>query len=482
MAELIGQADRMKLIISIAPHSMNDARKMLRELRHSRDLVEIRIDHIKDLDIEALLRPPRPRVIVTNRHRAEGGRFNGSAETQLRTLSSAMEAGAEFADIELRWGIRQIRRLLSTVPASRLIVSYHDTTRTPSNLRQVVKRLSAAPVKNLKLVTSANDINDNKAICDILTRSRRAGRHISAFCMNERGQISRILGARYGSAFTYASSGMGEPTAPGQLSANDLKTIYRVERINSNTRLFGLVGNPVSHSKGYRFHNGVFARKSLNAVYVNFLVDDVRTFFKTFREEISGLSITMPFKRAVIPLLDRVDEDALTLQSVNTIVAKRGRLAGSNTDFRAIRKILAAKTRLRGKKAVILGTGATASTMAYAAIEAGASATIVGRSAERAREAAARLNCDWATFEDLPGLTADILFNGTPVGMAGHLNRSPVPGKFLRKGMTVFDAVHYPPVTLLLRRAKSAGCQIITGTELFEEQANLQSKLFLEVC
>jgi 3-dehydroquinate dehydratase / shikimate dehydrogenase len=471
----------VKIVLSVAPRSMSAALAKLRDLRRSPDLVEVRVDHIPDLDIEKLLRAPRPQVMITNRHRSEGGLFNGSAEEQVRILSSALRAGAEYVDIELRWGIRQIRRLLPAGRGSRVIVSYHDTKKTPSNLRPVLKRLWASPAKMLKLVTSAKDITDNRKVFDILSCARGAGRQLSAFCMNERGQISRILGAKYGSAFTYASASGEETTAPGQLTTEELKQIYRVQTLNRKTRIFGLVGNPVSHSMGFRFHNSLFARKSLNAVYVNFLVDDLPRFLTAFRDEISGLSITMPFKREILPLLDRVDEDAMILQSVNTVVAKKGRLAGCNTDYGAIAEILRRKTRLRGKEAVILGTGGTASSMAYAAVNCGARTTIVGRSVERARALASRLGCSWASFDDLPHLAAEILMNGTPVGMSPRPNRSPVPRRFLHRGMTVFDAVHYPPLTLLLRHARAAGCDIITGGELFREQARLQSKHFLGV-
>ena len=472
----------MKLIVSIAPRSMKEARSILKAQAGSRDLVEIRIDRMKNPDMEKLLRSPRPHVIITNRHRAEGGWFRGSAEEQVRILSSALASGAEYVDIELRWGIRQIKRLLSAGRASRVIVSHHDTKKTPPDLRSILKRLCATPARNLKLVTSANDISDNKKIFDLLRGARNRGRRISAFCMYERGQVSRILGGKYGSAYSYASSGISESTAPGQLSAADLREIFRVENINRNTRVFGLVGNPVSQSQGFRHHNEFFSRNSLNAVYVTFLVDDLRRFFKAFRDEISGLSITMPFKRDIIPFIDHVEEDALILQSVNTVVARRGALSGCNTDYLALRKLLRTRTKPRGKRAIVLGTGGTSSSMAFAARNAGARTTIVGRSIERARALASRLDCSWASFEDLPDLAADILMNGTPVGMSPRSNESPVPRRFLRRGMTVLDAVHYPPMTLLLRNAKAAGCNIISGSELFTEQARLQSKLFLEVC
>ncbi len=469
----------MKIVISIAPRSMKEAVSALRKLRRSGDLVEVRVDRLRGVDLEKLLRHPRPRVIVTNRRRSEGGFFTGSARAQARTLSDALGFGAEYADIELRAGSRLISRLLEASANGRLIVSYHDTRRTPRDLHAIMKRLLSSPGNILKLVTTASDISDNRRIFDLLERSHRYRRPIAAFCMSGRGEISRILGPRFGGELAYAASAPGKITAPGQLTAADLRGIYRVHTLNRRSKIFGLVGNPVSHSKGYLFHNGIFAQKGLNAVYVNFLVEDLERFFRSFGDLVSGLSVTMPFKKQVIPLLDSVDEEAELLQSVNTILRKKGRLVGCNTDYPAVRRILRKGRAIRGKHALVLGTGATSRSMALAALDAGASATIVGRSSANAENAARRLSCSWALFKDLPHLGADIIMNGTPVGMAPGASSSPYPRTLLRRGMTVLDAVYDPPLTLLLKNALSRGCRTIAGTELFREQALLQSNMFI---
>ncbi|HYQ87063.1 MAG TPA: type I 3-dehydroquinate dehydratase [Bacteroidota bacterium] len=471
----------MKIVVSIAPRSMTEALAQMHSLRHSRELVEIRVDHIKNLDMERLLRNPRPRVIITNRHRLEGGLFGGNAGEQVRILSSALSHGAEYVDIEMRWGASRIRSLLRPGASGRLIVSHHDPDKTPKKLFPIFRRLAATPGGILKLVTTANDICDNGRVFELLTRARKDGRQIAAFCMNERGQISRILGAKYGNALTYAALSAEKTTASGQLTAADLKKTYRVHTLDKHTKIFGLVGNPVSHSGGVAFHNSIFARKSLNAVYVNFLVDDLNSFLSAFRDEIAGLSITMPFKKPIIPLLDEIDPVASLLNSVNTVVVRKRRLIGYNTDLPAVRRILEQHAKPRGKRAIVLGTGATARTMAYAAISAGASTTIVGRSEEKARALALKFGCSWAALEHITSLGADIIMNATPVGMRSVPRQTLIPRRFLKRGMTVFDAVYNPPLTPLLRQSREAGCRIIPGTELFNAQARLQSHLFLTV-
>ena len=471
----------MKIVLSIAPRSMKEALALIRGLRHSPDLVEVRVDHTKNLDMKRLLHGPRPRVIITNRHRLEGGLFGGNARDQVRILSSALSHGAEYVDIERRWGAPPIRSLLRFGSPGRLIVSHHDPKKTPKNLLKIYRRLSATPGGTLKLVTTATDISDNRRVFELLRRAKKDRRKVAAFCMNERGQISRILGARFGNALTYAALSAEKTTASGQLTVPDLKKTYRVHTLDRRTRIFGLVGNPVSQSSGVAFHNSVFARKSLNAVYVNFLVDDLNSFLSAFRDDIAGLSITMPFKTPVIPFLDEIDPMAAMLNSVNTVVVRKRRLVGYNTDLPAVCSILEQRAKPKGKRAIILGTGATARTMAYAAISGGASTTIVGRSGRKARALAREAGCSWAALGQLMSLPADIIMNATPVGMGSVPGESLVPRRYLRRGMTVFEAVYNPPLTPLLRDAREAGCRIIPGIELFKAQARLQSALFLTV-
>ncbi|MBI1802856.1 MAG: type I 3-dehydroquinate dehydratase [Ignavibacteriae bacterium] len=470
----------MRVCISIAPSSTKDAVAKLKQAARQTDLVELRIDGANDLDIERLLRRPRPEVIVTNRRRSEGGRFDGNGKDQLEILTTALRLGAEYVDVEASWGTPVVRQLVKNKGRGRVIVSYHNFENTPRNIHSIYTKLSKHGADIIKIATTASDINDNRLLFDILQRSRAEKQKTAAFCMAERGQISRILGGIFGCHLMYAAFTSTECTAPGQLTAADLKKIYQVHTLDRRTRIFGLVGNPVSHSRGIHYHNAFFHRRSINAVYVNFLVDDVRKFFTAFRATLSGASVTMPFKQDVIPLLDRLEDDARRISSVNTIIMRRGKAIGYNTDLPAIISVIRKRTSLRGKRALVLGTGATAKTMLYAMAANGAHVTVAGRSPRKAKALASEFNCEWALLNDLSSLTTDIVMNATPVGMSSIPDGEIVPRKILRKGTIVFDAVYSPPTTPLLRSARLAGCTTISGMELFEEQANFQSRLFQE--
>lgn len=472
----------MKICLSIAPTSVKEARAKLKEARQLTDLIEIRIDGIANPDLDRLLLRPRPKVIITNRRESDGGKFAGNAREQFDLLARAIELGAEYVDVEMSWGKPFIERLRAQKGRSKLIVSHHDWEKTPADLGTIHDSISSTGADIIKIVTMAKNITDTSSVFNVFERRRKKDQKIIALCMGEAGQITRILQGIYGGFLTYAPENEDECTAPGQVTIHDLKKIYRVDTFNKRTRVFGLVGNPVIHSQGIHIHNHTFSKLSVNAVYVNLLVHDVESFIQVFRDRINGFSVTMPFKRDILPFLDEVEPEASRLQCVNTVLSRKGKLYGYNTDLPAVSELLLEKLTPFHQHVVVLGTGATATTMAYAAIRRGLRTTIVGRSAEKARTLAQSLGCSSAQLAALPSLRAEVIMNGTSVGMAGSADErhSLVPKSFLRRGMIVFDAVYNPPMTPLLRDAEGAGCIIISGSEFFDRQAKLQSNLFLK--
>jgi len=470
----------MKLCLSIAPNSMRDAITTLKKYRHSSELMEVRIDGIRDLNLEQLLQQPRPKLIITNRRKTEGGKFSGSAKQQYKILSEAIQLEAEYIDVEFSWGTEFIKRLLPLSNKTKIICSYHNLKETPGNLKSLYNQMLKTGAQIIKLTTTANDITDNKIIFDLLEQSQKDKQKLIAHCMGEAGKISRIIGGKFGNYLTYAPITEENKTADGQITYDELKNLYRADQLNNRTKIFGLVGNPVSQSKGIYFHNKVFSRKHLNAVYINFLVNDLGIFLSTFKDIISGLSITMPFKEKITSFLDQADNHVSKLGVCNTVIKQKNKFIGYNTDLQAVISLLKKSTKLRGKKAVVLGTGATAKTMAFASMSNGCKTIIVGRDSEKAKMIATELNCEWTTLDNLNSLCPDLLMNGTSVGMKGNKQKRIVPKNFLRKDMIVFDAVYNPVMTPLLQDAAQVGCKIITGLELFEKQAKLQSKLFID--
>lgn len=468
----------MKICLSIAPESVPEARELLQQIPESVELVEVRTDAMYAPDMDALLRPPRPDVIITNRCAEEGGGFNGKEADQFNFLSEACRCGAEYVDVELKWGKRFYMTLRKKYPRTRFILSHHDFSGTPKSLLSLYRTMRKVKPDIIKIAAMTHRIEDNGIIMEILKEARRDRQPIVAFCMGEYGQPMRILGGLTGAFLTFGYDERRTPTAPGQLSISALTTLYRVHNLHKQSRIFGLVGNPVSQSRGIHFHNGVFSERRLQAVYLNFLADRFDSFISTFGDLVSGVSVTMPFKQDAAAFVSRFGDDSSCLGATNTILFSRGKTIGYNTDLLAVQSLLKSEIHLKGKSAVVIGSGAMARTMAYAALHGGANVTVAGRSPECTTALAGALGCRSIPLDAVPSIHCDILMNGTSVGMKPGIDPDLVPKKFLRKVNLVVEAVYVPEETQLLRNAKQAGCKIITGLDIFETQAAMQSSLF----
>lgn len=474
----------MMICLSIAPRFTAEAIRRIHSERFTPDPIEVRVDGIRNLNLAKILRSHRTPVIITNRRVSEGGSFTGDAIEQVTILTEALRLGADYIDCELSWGKTMIRELKTRAGRTKIIASYHNFQETPGNLGKLYQRLRSTGADIVKLAVMASDITDNVRLFEVCKMARTDRQPIIIIGMGEYGEISRILAGKIGATMTFASRTTATSTGPGQRTRDELKSVFRAHMLNRRTKIFGLLGNPVKQSRGIYVHNAIFERKQLNAVYVNFLLDDLDSFFTSLDDMVTGCSITMPFKESVVNFLEHLDPQIADLRVVNTIIKRRNGWTGYNTDMPAMRELLRARIQLRGSRVLVIGTGGTARTMAYTVLMSGAEATIVGRSSAKARDLARSLGCSWARNGDLPSLGCDVLMNATPLGMNSirggpELATMPVPGNFFRRRMLVFDAVYTPSHTPLIRAARQRGCTTITGDIFFERQAVLQSKLFM---
>jgi shikimate dehydrogenase len=245
------------------------------------------------------------------------------------------------------------------------------------------------------------------------------------------------------------------------------------------TRLMGVAGYPCAHSRGPYLFNPLFAEYGLAYHYTWFEHPDIGEIMKTARHlDVRGLSVTIPFKQDVIPLLDEIDEHAATqIGAVNTVVFSCGTAMGYNTDWIGVRKPLVG---LKGSKAVLLGAGGAAAGAAFALTDLDMDVTILNRTPEKAKVLAERFGCKWGGLEDFDSIKPEVVVNSTPLGMKAG-DASPLRDDQLHKGMTIFDLVYTPPVTPLIEAARRAGATTITGTEMFIGQAKEQFYLFFGI-
>lgn len=250
-------------------------------------------------------------------------------------------------------------------------------------------------------------------------------------------------------------------------------------RYNGDTLVYGIMGNPVGHSLSPAMHNAAFAHLGLNKVYVPFPVQDLAKALDGFRAlGIRGVSVTIPHKQAVIPLLDRLDPIAAKIGAVNTLVIENGFITGLNTDWLGANNALKQTTPLTGKKILLLGAGGSARAIGFGLLEEKARLTLASRSPEKGQALARILNCPWLPLAQAATFAGDILINATSVGMLPHQEDSPINEAALTGFGTVMDIVYAPLKTKLLAQAAAAGCTTVDGLTMLLLQGAAQFELW----
>lgn len=387
---------------------------------------------------EPLSLPPFP-VMLTMRK---------ASHEQIERL---LELEPPFFDLEYDREEKFLERVLRSYPKTKFVLSYHNFQETPLDLEGLYQTMRRYPAYTYKIAVLSNSTND--ALRTLLF----AGKHpdVSAICMGEKGSFARVLG--FNNRINYAS--LAEKTAPGQLSLDELVQVYRYPKLNAQTELYGLIGDPIEASQGHIYHNNVFEHK--NAVYVKMCVrpDELSDFFPLAKEiGFRGLSVTMPLKEKVLPFLDRIDT---CVGAVNTIAFRNNQLLGTNTDGAGALDAIEKRGLVQGKRVVILGAGGAARAVAFEAKRRGAEVWIVNRTLQKAQ----------ALAEAVGG------FIGAPSGYDVLINCSPDPLPIEPSfGTLVMDSVYVPKETLFIQKFK--GCPIVYGDEMFYNQAAAQTRFW----
>jgi len=244
--------------------------------------------------------------------------------------------------------------------------------------------------------------------------------------------------------------------------------------ITPETKLCAIFGNPIEHTLSPLIHNAAFDHLNLNYVFLAFKVERLKEAVQGIRAfDLKGVSVTIPHKVAIIDYLDEVEDIAGKIGAVNTVVNRGGRLIGYNTDWSGAIEALEAQVDLKGRKALVLGAGGAARAMGFGLKERGTDFTILNRTVHKAEMLASELGVDYGSLDDSEALPFDTVINTTSLGMYPNVNDTPVK-KALLKDVLVFDMVYNPLKTRLIREAEENGCAIITGLEMFINQAAMQ--------
>ena len=259
------------------------------------NLVELRLDWLsRQPDLPRLLTDRPTACIVTCRRQADRGRWKWSEEQRLSLLRAAIVAEVEYVDLE-----DDIAGKIPRYGKTKRIVSHHNFDHTPDDVEEIHARLCKLDPDIVKLVTMANSPSD---IVRVLRIVESAEVPTVGFCMGELGMPSRILCGKYGSPFTYASFSKERELAPGQIVFGEMQHLYRFDEINSETQVFGVLGDPIAQSHSPLIHNAAFRKAGMNCVYLPFRVprDSLKQTLRDFEWlNVRGYSVTIPHKEGV---------------------------------------------------------------------------------------------------------------------------------------------------------------------------------------
>ena len=446
-------------------------------------LIEIRLDFLaKAPDFKRLLADKPCPMVATVRRPADGGRWGGSEAERQTLIRQAIVAGFDWVDLET-----DIADSVPRFGKVKRIVSYHNPHETPADLEEIYQRMCAQDADVIKIAVAAHDPADNLRTLALV---RKGTKPTVAFCMGDMGLPSRILSARYGAPFTYAAFNKERGIAPGLPSFEELKKLYYYPQVNADTTVYGVIGDPIAHSLSPLIHNKTMHKLGINGVYLPFRVPrgELASFLNAFESvDVRGYSVTIPHKEAAAAVAVDSDVAVAEIQAANTLIRTEDGWHAYNTDAQAALDSVEANLPptadgsppdLHTRSVLILGAGGVARALAYALRDRVGQLTLSNRSSERASKLAEEVGCRSVDWNARHTVLCDLLINCTSVGMHPNVDESPVHHSFLKPGLMVFETIYTPETTLLVKEARSRGCHVLTGIDMFVRQAALQFKLF----
>jgi len=437
------------------------------------DLFEVRGDLVRDLDLLQILRARVRPLVFACRPVSEGGQWEEGESRRRLVLLEAIKRGYDYVDVEYRSDLVDVAMEKS---GSGLIVSWHDLEGTPPDLEGLYARMCDRGADVVKIAVTPRSVEDVARVLQLSARvAASRGKPLVAIALGPLGVITRLVGGRYRSPFTYASADLGAETAPGQLPADVMAETYRVREVTPSTRVYGVVGGAVRRSLSPLLHNRAFAARKVDAVYVPLQAEGMEPFLRALPGlDLAGFSVTRPYKVEIVKHLHEVEEAAAVCGSVNTVVVHEGTMRGSTTDGIGVVAALKKRGGLKGRAVIILGAGGAARSAALALLRKGARVMLLARNRRQAAEAASATGCTHGALSDLGRHEWDILINATPVGSAAAPDETPVPASLHQRGSLVLDMVYDPLETRMLREARAKGCATVDGLEMLLAQAVAQ--------
>ena len=472
---------RDKICAVVAATDVRTMRSQLQKAVRQTGTIELRLDWLEDdREIESFLgslpadKRPESILIATCRRTEAGGRYQGTVAKELFHLAEAIRAGCTWYDLEIETVRRCAPELINCLLGDGLqLRSAHFFERMPKNLSRVANELSGGRPDAIKIAAHCDSLADARK----LARFSRGQKRVVAIPMGDVALPTRILALRERSGFAYAP--VKDATALGQTSLAELKGLYRADRVDSQTQVYGVIGDPISHSLSPALQNAGFAARRIDAVYLPFLVHDLKDFVDSIEAfGMRGFSVTLPHKEKIIKYLDDCEPLAARIGAVNTVsVRVDGKLYGYNTDYVGILRTLEHRVPLEKSRVLILGAGGAARAAAFALAQAGSSVCVWARRLGAARTLARAIRGEVIARPQLRHEFFDAIVNATPVGMHPAVDQSPLEARELNCSL-VFDTIYRPRVTRLMQLAAHRGIKTVSGLDMFIAQGTAQWEIW----
>ena len=466
MDALLGaEAERSDICLTLTGKTLKEDIEQYRSQRYFTDMVELRVDLLKKSERAKVAKFPEMLAkeatwhvpcLLTFRRKCDGGAFEGREEERLRFFSKLFhhesratnhEPRFDYVDFEEGFGGEELVALAHNAGAN-VVRSLHKFDGPVKNLAAKLRELGKAG-NIAKVAFMPRNLGDVAKLFSTIPHSSFPIPHVIC-AMGAQGLATRVLAARLGSLWTYAS--VGGLDGIGHITPHELVRDFRFRSVTQSATLFGVTGWPLRKTRSPEINNAAFAAEDEDAVMVPFPA-------KTAKEALSfmkamgmmGMAVTIPHKLAIMPLLDSIDGFAKKVGAVNTVVREGDRYVGYNTDVDGFAEALSAFAGdLRGKSAAVLGDGGAAQAVKVALKTLGVKFKVFHRAT--------------------PPQGYDIIVNATPV--------DPIPDYAFTGRELVYDLGYVPEVTPLMARAAKAGCRVENGFSMLLAQARAQRKLY----
>jgi len=471
---------KTKLCAIICGPSLSEAREQVKKAGSKADLLEFRIDQFAFKQVDAirhLMEAASVPVMLTLRKRSHGGEFSGDEQQRLEIIRQLAVLNPSFLDIEYDVDSDFFEEMQTMAPGVEIICSYHDLLQMPEDLESLFELMLHKRASIYKLSVMAQSTIDSLRLLRFLQDKTKKGHRIIACCMGEYGTITRILGGLYGSEVCYATLHESLSTAPGQLTIEEMTQRYRIKSFNSETQVYGLIGDPVNRSPSHDTHNRVLKNLALNGVYCKFRIsrEELHRFIDyTKKLRFAGFSVTMPLKEAVMEELTEVSSEVKAIGAANTLKCVNRTVLGYNTDGKGALNAIEKHIKVKGKTLIIIGAGGSAKAIAQEAFHRGAHIIVINRTHEKAKELAAHVNGKAGSlndFDEYASLGYDVLVNATSVGFYDDEKKLPVDPNKLIRNKVVLDVVISYKDTAFLQEARYKDCHVIDGYTMLRYQA-----------